>query len=394
MGPSAVTVPDPEAPPPARILLVEDDDALLRSCRRGLEAAGFQVESTSDGKHAARILDHRSFEVVVSDISLPGMSGIELLKTIRSRDPDVPVILMTAFADLGTALAAIEYGAHAYLRKPFALDALRASVNKALRLRRLAGLKREAVAHVGDEPAPVGAEAGLESAFERALASLWMAFQPLVSVSAQEVVAYEALLRTGEPTLPHPGAVLNAAERLGRLFQLGRTIRARIAGIMDVCPAPAVYVNLHGRDLLDDQLYSAEAPLSAFASRVVLEITERASLEEVKGFETRARELRQLGYRLAVDDLGAGYAGLTSFAQLEPEVVKFDMSLVRGIDRSPVRQRLVGAMTAVFREMTTVVVAEGVETPAERDTLVRLGCDILQGYLFAKPESGFPKPKW
>jgi EAL domain-containing protein (putative c-di-GMP-specific phosphodiesterase class I)/CheY-like chemotaxis protein len=388
--------PSPPVPAvaPGRVLLVEDDDALLRSCRRVLEAAGFTVETASDGEQAKRALGERGFDAIVSDIAMPQVGGIELLKAIRGRALDVPVILMTAFAELGTALDAIEYGALAYLRKPFGLDALRDSVTKAVRINRLARMKREAVAHVGDEPVRPGDGPGLEAAFDRALATLWMAFQPLVAVSRQEVIAYEALLRTAEPELPHPGAVLSAAARLGRLHELGRTIRARVASHMADCPAEAVYVNLHGRDLLDDQLYAPDAPLTAFAARVVLEITERASLEEVKGFEGRARELRKLGFRLAIDDLGAGYAGLTSFAQLEPEVVKFDMSLVRNIDRSPVRQRLVGAMNAVFREMRTVVVAEGVETAAERDTLTSLGCDILQGYLFAKPDRPFPSAKW
>ena len=390
----AAPAPAPETVGPGRVLLVEDDDALLRSCRRVLEAAGFVVETASDGEQAKRALRERGFDAVVSDISMPQVGGIELLKAIRSRHLDVPVILMTAFAELGTALDAIEYGALAYLRKPFGLEALRSSVTKAVQLNRLARLKREAVAHVGDEPMGFGDRAGLEAAFDRALSTMWMAFQPLVAVSRQEVIAYEALLRTTEPTLPHPGAVLSAAARLGRLHELGQTIRARVASHMADCPAESVFVNLHGRDLLDEQLYSASAPLSEFGSRVVLEVTERASLEEIKGFEGRARELRKLGYRLAIDDLGAGYAGLTSFAQLEPEVVKFDMSLVRGIDRSPVRQRLVGAMSAVFREMRTMVVAEGVETGPERDTLVSLGCDILQGYLFAKPDRPFPVVKW
>ena len=102
--------------------------------------------------------------------------------------------------------------------------------------------------------------------------------------------------------------------------------------------------------------------------------------------------LRKFGYRIAIDDLGAGYAGLTSFAQLEPEVVKVDMSLVRGIDSSPVKQKLVRSIIALCTELGIQLVAEGIETPAERDTLVGLGGDLCQGYLFAKPGRGFPTP--
>jgi EAL domain-containing protein (putative c-di-GMP-specific phosphodiesterase class I) len=102
--------------------------------------------------------------------------------------------------------------------------------------------------------------------------------------------------------------------------------------------------------------------------------------------------LRGLGYRIAIDDLGAGYAGLTSFAQLEPEVVKVDMSLVRGIDSSPVKQKLVRSIIALCTELGIQLVAEGIETPAERDAVVALGGDLCQGYLFAKPGRGFPTP--
>jgi EAL domain-containing protein (putative c-di-GMP-specific phosphodiesterase class I) len=302
--------------------------------------------------------------------------------------------LMTGSPDLSTAVDALEHGALRYLVKPFAPDALSAAVSEAARLHQLAVLKREAVAMVGDELLRFGDRAGLEASFERALGSLWMAFQPLVSVSQQQVYAYEALMRTEEPLLPHPGAVLAAAERLGKLDELGRAVRTNVAKAMESAPDTTVFVNLHSHDLLDDELFSRSSPLAAIGRRVVLEITERASLEGLKDIEGRLKALRDLGYRLAVDDLGAGYAGLTSFAQIQPEVVKFDMSLVRGLDTQPAKRRLLGSMTALFRDWNIVVVAEGVETPAERDALTSLGCDVLQGYLFARPGRGFPEAKF
>jgi EAL domain-containing protein (putative c-di-GMP-specific phosphodiesterase class I) len=92
---------------------------------------------------------------------------------------------------------------------------------------------------------------------------------------------------------------------------------------------------------------------------------------------------------VAVDDLGAGYAGLTSFAMLSPEVVKIDMSLVRGIDQNPVTQRIIRSVVTLCRDMRVNLVAEGVETAAERDTLLALGCDLLQGYFFGRPAPTF-----
>jgi EAL domain-containing protein (putative c-di-GMP-specific phosphodiesterase class I) len=149
-------------------------------------------------------------------------------------------------------------------------------------------------------------------------------------------------------------------------------------------------VNLHPRDLLDEELYSSDSPLTSVADRVVLELTERASLDRVDDVAARVAELRRLGFQLAIDDLGAGYAGLTAFAELVPEVVKLDMTLVRNIHVDEVKQKLVGSMITICREMSLSVICEGIEVAAERDTLAALGADLLQGYLFARPDKPFP----
>jgi EAL domain-containing protein (putative c-di-GMP-specific phosphodiesterase class I) len=281
-----------------------------------------------------------------------------------------------------------------YLVNPFDLELLTTAVTQARRIHRIAKLRRQAVALLGTANRQLGDRTALEASFERAMGSLWMAYQPIVSCSRREIHAFEALLRSREPTLPTPGALLEAAERLDRLPALGRAIRDRVAASVGAAPAQAIFVTLHTRDLLDEALYSTSAPLSKVASKVVLEITERASLDEVVDVRARVAALRALGFRVAVDDLGAGFAGLTAFAQLEPEVVKFDMSLVRGLQDSTTRQKLIRSMTGLFREMGIAAVAEGVETHAERDAVLATGCDLLQGYLFAKPGEAFPTVNW
>jgi len=223
-----------------------------------------------------------------------------------------------------------------------------------------------------------------------------MAFQPIVAWRDRRVVGYEALLRSDEPLMKNPADMLDAAERLGRLQELGRAVRAKVASASNSpeLGAARLFVNLHPADLDDEELYAADAPLSRIADRVVLEITERASLHCVKHLASSVRKLKALGFQLAVDDLGAGYAGLSSFTQLEPEVAKLDMSLVRGVDVDPRRQHIVEAMTRLCGKLGVVTVLEGVETAAEREALVRLGCNVFQGYLFGGPERGFRIPKW
>ncbi len=242
-----------------------------------------------------------------------------------------------------------------------------------------------------DQPA-AGDLVGLEVTFSRALASMWMAYQPIVNASTSTVFGYEALLRSDEPALPNPSAVLGAAERLGRLDDIGRAVRSKAPEpILRAPPGALLFINLHARDLLDATLTSPSAALSSIAGRVVLEVTERASLDEVPNTRAKVAQLREMGFRIAIDDLGAGYAGLTTFAQLEPEFVKLDMSLVRGVHASAVKQKLVRSMTTLCKDMGISVVAEGVEVPEERDACIALGCTLLQGYLLAKPGRAFPE---
>jgi EAL domain-containing protein (putative c-di-GMP-specific phosphodiesterase class I) len=288
-------------------------------------------------------------------------------------------------------VAAVEHAAFRYLLKPLSPAQLQETAIYSAQTHRLSVLRRMAIASAGEAWSPAEDRMGLKQVFERALQSIWMAYQPVVSWKHKRIFAYEALLRNGEPTLSNPCVLLSAAERLDRVAEVGRLVRDRIATQVPDAPSRFVFVNLHSHDLLDEHLYNPESPLSKVADRVVLEVTERASLALVSEIEARVDRLRALGFRIALDDLGAGYSGLSSFTTLQPEVVKYDMSLVRGVDSSPTRRKVISSMTALFAEMEMQVVAEGVETPAERDALIALGVDLLQGYLFAKPARGFVK---
>jgi EAL domain-containing protein (putative c-di-GMP-specific phosphodiesterase class I) len=255
----------------------------------------------------------------------------------------------------------------------------------------MARSKREYVEAFGSSEFRVGDKAGVDATLDRALASLWMAYQPIVRAVDSTVFAYEALLRADEPMLPHPGAVLDAAERAGRLHDVGRAVRDSVAESAEgATHGWLFFVNLHPEELLDAVLYAADSRFTRLAPRVVLEITERMSLEHVSNVHDKVAELRALGFRIALDDLGAGYAGLTSFTQLEPEFVKLDMSLIRNVHEHSTKRKIIRSMVHLCHDMGKLIVAEGVETSAERDVLVELGCDLLQGYLFAKPGRPFP----
>jgi EAL domain-containing protein (putative c-di-GMP-specific phosphodiesterase class I) len=377
---------------PGRVLLVDDDQLVLHSWRRILRADGYSVEILDQSRELAGLLAFERFDAVVTDIRMAGLDGFGVLRVVHDLAPDVPVVLATGSADLRSAIQAVEAGAFRYLQKPVGSDELQEAVSEAVRTCRLAKAREEAFRLVGGEATQESAKARaeLEERFERALACRWMAYQPVTDWRSGEIFAYEALLRTDEPSLQSPSAFIAAAEDLGRLADLGRAVRSAVAAGLSHIPRNVVaFVNLHPLDLEDPDLYDREAPLSRVASRVVLEITERASLSDVKDLGPRLDILRGLGFRIAVDDLGAGFAGLASFARLRPEVVKIDMSLVRGVEADPVRRKLVGSITRASHDLGILVVAEGIESEAERETLAALEVDLLQGYLLGRPARGF-----
>lgn len=383
----ATALPPPEPSRKARVLLVEDDEQLRSALSRALSLA-YEVVPVPSAESAVEAVAGQPFDAVVSDVNLGGMDGLDFLRRLREADIDLPVLLMTGSPTLESAMRAVQFGAVRYMVKPLDLDALRGALVSAVGMRRLATARRQYAA-LRDSGGPDSA--GLSESLDAALKSVRIAWQPIVSWERRRVVAYEALVRS---KLPGPEALLELAENAGRGLELGRMMRKLVAQAAQLAPPVDLHVNLQPRELLDDELYDRQAPLVKVADRVVLELTERSSLEALPDVRERVTRLRKLGFRLALDDLGAGYAGLASFAMLEPEVVKIDISLVKDLHHSGTRRRLIASILEACKDLRATAIAEGVELPAERDALVETGCELFQGFLFAQPAFHFPEAKF
>jgi EAL domain-containing protein (putative c-di-GMP-specific phosphodiesterase class I) len=399
MRPRPRVVAEPNGPEAAgekaQVLVIDDNPRLLEAHRRMIAALGVEVTAVTRAQSALELLEQgKRVDVIVTDIVMPNMDGVSLLREIRKHDLDVPVVLVTGYPSLATAMEAMRYGGLRYLTKPVKDEQLQGVVREAIQLHRLARLKREALELAEAHHAELGDRASLEVHFERALEHLRVVFQPVVDWRSRSLVGYEAFVRSRELTLSRPHLLFSAAERLGRVQTLGRWIRDLVAAAMlEAPPDTILFVNLHPAELEDDALVDPAAALCAFSSRVVFDITERRSLDGLPDVQKRVADLRQLGFRIAMDDLGAGYAGLASLGRLEPDVVKLDASLVRGVDQSTRKQSLLRSIVNVCeRQLGMYVVCEGVEQEAERDALVSLGASLLQGYLFGRPHDQFRTP--
>jgi EAL domain-containing protein (putative c-di-GMP-specific phosphodiesterase class I) len=371
---------------PRAVLIADDNAAVARSVGRMLHERDYDVTVVGDGVAAIAAIMRRPFDAVLCDIHMPGMSGVEVLEVIRAYDLDLPVILMTGAPNLETAMEAVSLGAVDYLLKPASTELVFRALDRAIERHRVSRADRVAN-DTAIDAAPISEDlARLNARFDSAMHAMWIAYQPIMDTIGGRVFGYEALLRTEDKSFAGPLEVIRVAERLGRLEELGQRVRAQTVVSFANAPKDAsLFVNLHPRDLLDPDLFREDAPLVKMADRVVLEVTERAGLDDVKDVRARISILRYLGFRVAIDDLGAGYAGLSSIAQLEPDFVKLDMSLIRNLEKSVLQQRLVGTMTTLCRDLGVRVVAEGIETSEEHDCLHRVGCDLMQGYLFGTP---------
>ena len=376
-----------------RVLIIDDEPAVLRVIGLLLERNGFSVASANNGREGLALVAENGFDVVLSDIIMPELSGIDFLRELRQHDLDVPVILMTAGATLDSAIDALQMGAQQYLLKPVEPEALVQSVGRAAALGELARLKRTALAMQAGKTIPYGDRQTLEAVLTRTFATIHAEFQPVVSVREKRVIGYEALMRCDETLFASYNALLLAAERVGWRNALSRTLYQRIAQDCSDLPEGALlFVNIHPLDAQEALLAGSGAPLEPIARGVVLDVSESVAGEQLGALASALPDLRGAGFRIAIDNVGTGSSGLDIFSKLSPEFAKLDRSVYSGIDKDPGRQRTVRAMYAMFKSLEVPLIAEGVETAAERDALIAAGADLAQGNLFGAPSKRFETP--
>ncbi|MCL4809822.1 MAG: EAL domain-containing response regulator [Thermoanaerobaculia bacterium] len=400
-GPEALSHPPPPSislPGRPRILLVDDEPQALRLFSAFLSASGMEVVAVESAHGALELLGRHRFETVVTDLRMPGLDGFSLLRAVRERDVDLPVVVVTGCPGPETPADALELGAVDFLVKPVAGELLVRTVTTSIRLCRLARFTRSTSSPRAREPRPESLPS-LAPAFSRALGSLYLAWQPIVRASNGVAWGHEAFARTLEPSLAAPSALLHAAEYLDRVSEIGRRVRKTVAEELAGFGSDAVFVNVHPSELNDEELLDPAAALSGSARSVVLELTDHVPLEGVARLRDRIQALRALGYRIGVDDVGASSASLNRLALVEPDFVKLSPSAIRGLSGDVGRRRLAGSMVRSFHDLGIRVVATGVETVDEHAAAGEAGVDFLQGFLFGRPkpvrgQTGAPRSEW
>jgi diguanylate cyclase (GGDEF)-like protein len=212
-------------------------------------------------------------------------------------------------------------------------------------------------------------------------------YQPIVEPHTEKHFAYEALCRPQHKDFGNPLELIGTAERQGRIIELGRVLRQiSVQGIPKMPDDALLFINLHPHEVVDPTLAVGEGLLLEHAHRVVFEITETAEIRDFKRTRGILKGLQDQGFRIALDDLGAGYASLQSLANLEPDFVKLDREFLQGIEADNRSSRLLRHILEFAKDEGMEVIAEGIETANDRDKVRDLGCTYIQGYFYGKPK--------
>ncbi len=218
-------------------------------------------------------------------------------------------------------------------------------------------------------------------------------FQPIVCIKNQSVYGYEGLIRGPADTILHsPAMLFDAAARFGCLAQLDFLCRELVvAQFARLNLSGRLFVNVVPVSLLHENFREGKTmewveKCGIDASRVVIELTETHPVDDMPLMKKALSHYRNMGFRVALDDLGTGYSGLKLWSEIKPDFVKVDRHFIQGVDENRTKQQFLRNIIATATAMGCKIITEGIETEGEYATLRKLGVGIVQGYYFSRPK--------
>ena len=371
-------------------VLIADDNEVMRATLGAIFAADprFEVlEKADDAWVAVELARQHQPDVALLDVMMPG-GGTFAAREIALCSPGTRVLAHSAHGDLETVLQMFGAGAMGYVVKGSAPAEIRAAV-----LHAAAGesvLSPEVAASVVQIVAADvrrQAQAAEVQALQRAriesavrLEGVRMAYQSIWNLNSHEVVGYEALARFSREPLRTPDLWFSEAEEVGLAIEL-ETAVARLAMEVTLPEGRFLALNASAAAILAGALEH----LPVNRGGTVLEVTEHASVADYRGLAACLANLRQRGWRVAIDDAGAGHSSMRHILELAPDIIKLDLSIIHGLDTDNGRRAMVSGLVGFANATGAQVIAEGIETPAELDVLVTMGVAWGQGYLLGRP---------
>jgi EAL domain-containing protein (putative c-di-GMP-specific phosphodiesterase class I)/DNA-binding NarL/FixJ family response regulator len=376
-----------------RVLIADDEPPLLRMVADLIRAfEGFEVAAlASDADEAAELAAETRPDVALLDVRMPG-GGVSAARAIRARSPRTHIVAHSAYHDTTLVLAMLRAGATGYVVKGAPAGEIIAALENAARGtmtlsgEALSGMIAELSVQQRESKRTAAERSRLRREIRGVIdrSAMRSALQPIFDLERLEPIGYEALARFPNHSTRHVPDWFSDAATVGLRSELELTAVATGMGSLSMLPEDTFLAVNASPDLLGERTLT-DMINSAPGRRLVLELTEHSEVADYDTLVASLGHLRAAGCRIAVDDAGAGYASLRHILRLRPDYIKLDMTLTRGIDHDADRRALASSLLTFAREVSAKVIAEGIETAAELDTLRGLGATLGQGYFLARP---------
>jgi EAL domain-containing protein (putative c-di-GMP-specific phosphodiesterase class I)/CheY-like chemotaxis protein len=368
---------------PITVIVADEDkealDALASVIDRAPDFA--LVGKARDATTALRLAALYAPDMALIDASMPGGGGAIAAAQIRRGSPTTRVIALSASPERDVVLQMLRAGASSYVVKSVpAQDLLSA-------LRATAAADHQELVVQLDAVEPRAEPVTDPRARVRAVidgSALSMVFQPIVNIQGQGVVGVEALARFDCEPRQSPDVWFTDAAASGLSTEMDlAAARAAVTVLPHLPPDLDLFMNVVPETLFSPGFEELVSTMPG--NRMVLELTEHAPVHDYDRLASAIDGLRAEGFRIAVDDVGAGYSSFRHLLTVHPDVLKIDISLCRSIESDRARQVIAASVASLGRELDATVVAEGIETPAELMTVRELGIDSAQGFYLAPP---------
>jgi len=384
-----------------KILVIEDEQVIRENILKLLKAEGFDVTGAENGSQGLNAAVSNVPDVIICDVMMPELDGYGVLMALRSNPvtATVPFVFLTGKADRSEMRQGMELGADDYLTKPFSKAELVGAISSRLK-------KQEAVAEQYHTLRSQSSEfiqdtahklqqikTNLCHALEREEFQVY--YQPQVNVHTGKIISAEALVRWLHPQkgLISPAEFIPAAEETGFIVPLGEWVLQTACKQMQVWQNAGfslrIAVNLSPRQFHQPDLSSRVAQILAETglepNSLELELTESLMVEDAESAIATLQHLKNLGVCISLDDFGTGYSSLSYLTQYPFDTLKIDRCFISNITDGCTNAAIVKAIIEMAHSLCLEVIAEGVETEAEKDFLWRYECDTMQGYLFSPP---------
>jgi EAL domain-containing protein (putative c-di-GMP-specific phosphodiesterase class I)/FixJ family two-component response regulator len=385
-----------------KILAIEDEEVIRENILKLLKAEGFEVMGAENGMQGLSLAMSNPPDVILCDVTMPELDGYGVLAALRSNSltATIPFVFLTGKADRSEMRQGMELGADDYLTKPFTKAELVGAIASRLKKQtafteqyhNLRSSSSKFIQNANDELDLL--KASLWQALEREEFQVY--YQPQVNLQTGKIISAEALVRWQHPErgLIMPGEFISIAEETGFIIPLGewvlRTACQQIQAWRNAgFEMLRVAVNLSPRQFhqpdLSTRIAQILAEIGLESSSLELELTENLMVQDPESAIASLKKLKDLGVSISIDDFGTGYSSLSYLMQYPFDILKIDRCFVSNVIDGCSKAAIIKAIIEMAHSLCLEVIAEGVETEAEKDFLWRYECDIMQGYLFSPP---------